>query len=151
MMVILALVVVTLIHPFPRGSWVLPLPCPPVRCLLLVMSCCVAWCFLHVADVTMHVAQSCMGPELPTPVTAFDVACPVAIASSVVAPAISAAAIACCARWAAIAASCASICSVAALLVVSSAAACCHWVFISAFFQDGPRALVPCKDVSSVL
>ena len=134
MMDVRAHVVVPLIHPFPQGGLVLSFPCHPVRCFLYVVSCCVAWCLLHVADVTMYVAQSCMGAELPAPVTASNVACPDAIASSMVAPAASAEAIACCVRWAAISASCASICSVAALLAAASAAACCRWIYLSAFF-----------------
>ena len=130
-----ALIFVSLIHYFPRGSWVLPFPGPPVRCLLPVLSCCVAWCLLHVTDVTMHVAQSSMVAELHAPVIASDAACPVAIDSSVVAPAANAVAIACCARWTAIAASCASIYSVSALLAAAPAAACCRWISLSAFFS----------------
>ena len=135
-MVVRALDVVPLLHPFPRKSWVLPFPVTMVRCLLLVVRCCVAWCLQLVVDVTVRVAQSCMEAELPAPVIATDAACLVEIASSVVAPAASAAAIACCARWAVIAASCASICSVDALLAAASTAACCRWISLFALLSS---------------
>ena len=54
--------------------------------------------FSPMIDAWCVVVQSCMGAELSALVTASDVAYPVAIASSVGAPAASAAAIACCAR-----------------------------------------------------
>jgi hypothetical protein len=62
------------------------------------MNNCVACCFLRLIGVSMLAAQSCIGVELLAPVTAFDVAFPAAITSSVVAPAAITAAIACCAR-----------------------------------------------------
>ena len=76
-----------------------------------------------------------MEVELPAPVTTSDAACPVAIASSGVAPAATVVAIAYCASWAAIAASCASIFYVAAMLAAASTATCCLFISIYAFFS----------------